>query len=208
MKVNKSWIGNALLKLTLALCCLDLSGCSTTVIKTAEQPPLQTGSALRSLKPLKLCLKDFQDLRGTEPDVIFDVAGKKYQLDKPVATWVRDSIRREFERNGHTCVGPEREKEANVVIDGSVYQYSLDVAFFGIATSRFTGNVGAKISATAPNAPAVPFAKKYDGSFYASSRRMTIDTVIKIQNEALLAMIKELTSDQEFLDFLKRQQPP
>ena len=205
MKSNPPLTGNTILTLAFALCCLGVSACSTTTIKTAEQPALQTGSPLRGVKPLRVCLKEFQDLRGVPPDVIFDVAGKTYKLDKPVATWVRESIRKEFERNGHTCVGPEGEKAADVVMDGSVYRYSLDAQMTQFST-RFTGNVGAKISVSAAKDPAAVFAKKYDGSYYSAGFGMSIKTVVKIQNEALLSMIKELTSDQEFLDFLKRQQ--
>lgn len=208
MKSGERLIGKTVLTLTSALCCLGLCACkSTTVIKTAEQPGLQTGSPLKGIKPLRVCLNDFQDVRGSQPDVIFAVMEKTYKLDQPVASWVRESIRREFERNGHSCVGPDKAGEADVVLDGSVYRYSLDLST-GIEYMRFTGNVGAKISARSAKDSNAVFAKKYDGSFYAGGWNIRIPTVIKVQNEALLAMIKELTSDQEFLDFLKRQQPP
>ncbi len=196
MNLNGNLTACAVLGFASALCLLGLTACSsTTVIKTGEQPALRSGSALKSITPLKVCVQDFQDLRGTEPDLAFAFGQAKWRLDKPVAMWVRDSLRREFERNGHTCLSPERVAEADLVMDGSVYRCSVDVGM-GV-----TGRVGAKISASAARDPAVRFSGKFDGSFYD---RANVTSGATVLNEALLNLIKDLTTDPAFLDFLRR----
>ena len=86
-----------------------------------------------------------------------------------------------------------------------MYQYCVEARFVGVSSSRLTGNVGVELSVTASKDPKSRFTKKYDGTFYNDKFGFTVANVIEIQNQALLSMIKELTSDTELLDFLRRQ---
>jgi hypothetical protein len=194
MKSKRGLTGNIIIVMVLS--CFGLSGCTWTIV-TAKQAPLQTGSALKLVKPLKVCIKDFQDMRGMQKDVVH----YNFKLDKPIATWVHDTIQREFERNGHTCLKPDKEGEADIVVEGLVYRYSIDFQV-GIYMSKMVSNVGVKMSIKAVRDPNHVFTKKYDGNSFVNSMSMPLETVSEGQNEALLNMVKDFTTDQELLDFL------
>ncbi len=191
-----------LIALALALATVALTSCALHV-KTAKQPFLQTGSPLSALKRLKVCVAQFEDARGVAPDHVGQIGVREMKLDKPVAAMIQDSVRREFERNGHIGVEPGRAQEADIVVTGTVYRYSLDQQV-GYVSVKVMGNVGVKVSIKSASRPTEVFVKKYDGTYYTSGMGISNGKAIKVLNEARLNMLKEFTGDQEFLDFLKR----
>ena len=189
----------------LVLGSLALTSCATHTIKTLNQPSLQTGSPLKSVRALRVYVGEFEDVRGLAPGFVgFMPGGNKYNLDRSVSQVVRDSIQSEFQRNGHICLGTGQQSQADIVIEGSVYLY-----MFAWTPAEMTGHVGVKISVKAVSRPSDLFSKKYDGNYTLSGHVFSIgtDKPHKVLNEAHLNMLKEFTTDEEFLDFLKRTAP-
>ncbi len=209
MTPNKPWTRHTVSALLLALCWLGLSGRRASATWAAEQPSLQGGSPLKGVNPLKVCLKDFQDLRFVKPAAIPEaMSPARYKWPKPhkpVANLIRDSVRREFERDGHTCLGPEQEAKADVVMEGALYQYSVHHSIVGLALFRATCNIGVKLSVRSAKDPEAVFFRKYEGTFYADKWRTSNAWVSSVMNDALFNLIKELTNDEDLLDFLRRQ---
>ena len=153
------------------------------------------------MKALRVYVGEFEDGRGLAPDFVGFLVNHKYNLDKPVSQVVRDSIQSEFQRNGHICLGTEQQNQADIVIEGSVYQYMFA---FDAGRREIAGHVGVKISVKAVSRPSDLFSKKYDGNYILRGGFMSGHTAQQVLNEALLNMLKEFTTDQEFLGFLKR----
>jgi len=164
---------------------------------------------LKGVGSLKVCVKDFRDLRFIKPAAIPEAMSpgryKWQKPHKPVDNLVRDGVRREFERDGHTCLGPDQEAKADVVMEGALYNYSVHHTIVGLALYRATCNIGVKINLRSAKDPEVVFFRKYEGTFYADKWRTSNAWVNTVMDEALLNMIKELTSDEDLLDFLRRQ---
>jgi hypothetical protein len=122
---------NKLFRFLAVLALLNaLLGCSLThTLKSADIPQLQVGSPLKSVPPLTFAFKEFKG-GGNKDDLIGDFGIHKYKLDQPVATVVAKAIRKELERNGHTCIA-ESTSKADFVVDGTVYKYFLSMEYSG-----------------------------------------------------------------------------
>jgi uncharacterized lipoprotein YajG len=156
---------------------------------------------------LRVYVGEFQDVRGLAPNFVgvwtTALSDHKYNLDKPVSQVVRDSIQSEFERNGHICLGTGQQSQADIVIEGSVYEYMFSFQTM-VGRQEMAGHVGVKVSVKAVSRPNDLLSKKYDGNYTENGLLWSMDAPHKVLNEARLNMLKELTTDQEFLDFLKR----
>ena len=179
-----------------------LAGCTQT-IRSAAIPLLQTGSPLKGIKPKTFAFKEFKDIRGTEPSLVSRDGGFDIILDMPAVTVVATAIKRELERNGHTCVMDTPESKANFVIEGAVYKYwfTFNHSVFSV---KGTGNVAVKltISAVSPNRGVL--AKNYEGEYNLTSGRPPKYICEEILNQALLAMIKEISTDPELIAFIEK----
>ena len=183
-----------------------IAGCVTT-IKTKDIQQLQTGSPLKSINPKIFAFKEFKDIRGTEPSLVWKLGGRDVILDMPAATVVATAIKRELERNGHTCVMDTPESKANFVIEGAVYKYLLraDSGFF---TTKIIGNVAVKLTVSAVSDVKKVLTKSYEGEYYLSSNNSnpvpTLNSWVAISNQALLEMVKEISTDSELIEFLEK----
>ncbi len=206
---SNEWLGGSkMFSVLLVFASLALTSCSTPLIQTSKLPSLETGSPLKSSRPLRVYVGEFQDVRGLEADFIgvgFGVPVPRLRLDKPVSQVVRDSIQREFQRNGHTCLGTGERGWADIKVEGSVYQYVFQFLAGGAGMKLTgTGHVGVKISAKSVSHPDRFFSKNYDGSSSTSRFNWSVQETGETVNDALLNMLEEFTTDREFLEFLKQ----
>jgi hypothetical protein len=97
-------------------------GCTYT-LKSDEIPTLQTGSPLRGIVPKTFAFRKFKDARLINDPFLVGVEYNrgKMKLDQPVATVVATAVRKELERNGHTCVVDSPQLKSDFVIEGTVY---------------------------------------------------------------------------------------
>ena len=179
-----------------------LTGCAY-IIKSSEIPLLQTGSPLKGISPKTFAFKEFRDIRWTDASLVGQLWASKIRLDQPAATVVATAIKKELERNGHTCLVDSPEVKANFVIEGIVFKYwfAIDKGFFSV---KGTGNVAVKltISAVSPNRGVL--AKNYEGEYQLSRGGGLPIHIEEILNPALLAMIKEISTDPELIAFIEK----
>jgi hypothetical protein len=172
-------------------------------MKSSEISILQTGSPLKGLSPKIFAFKDFRDDRGINPDpYLMAVRGiQKYKLDQPKTTFVVVAIRKELERNGHTCIMQSVQSKSDFIIVGSVYK-------FGVVYQHWRGEV-ATVAVKLTVTPVPPkeelLTKTYEGEGIARIRSAFASRYMKESlNQALLAMVKEISTDPELIAFLEK----
>jgi len=176
------------------------AGCTHT-IKSSEIPLLQTGSPLKGIKPKTFAFKEFRDARGTDASLVGQVEASKLRLDQPAATVVATAIKKELERSGHTCLVDSPEVKANFVIEGVVFKYwfALNSKVFSV---KGTGNVAVKLTISAISDDKKVLTKSYEGEYQLSRGGLSKYLWEEILNQALLTMIKEISTDPELIAFL------
>ncbi len=179
-----------------------IAGCTIT-INTKNIQQLQTGSPLKSINAKIFAFKEFKDIRMKEPLLVGEKKHREINLDMPAATVVATAIKRELERNGHICVIDKPESKANFVVEGAVYKYWVrgESSFF---TAKVIGNVAVKLTVSALSDAKKVLTKNYEGEYYLSSGfAISWDSMIAISNQALLGMVKEISTDSELISFLE-----
>ncbi len=179
-----------------------IAGCAIT-IKTDDIQQLQSGSPLKSINPKIFAFKEFKDIRGLKPSYVGTIRFSKINLDVPTATVVATAIKRELERNGHVCVVDKPGSKANFVIEGVVYKYWIreDSSFF---TVKIIGDVAIKLTVSAVANDKNVLIRNYAGEYYLSSGfGVPRNSWEAISNQALLEMVKEISTDPEFIGFIE-----
>jgi hypothetical protein len=175
----------------VALCAV---GCSIKL----NYDGLQGGSPLKGIPPKTFVIDPFTGDHGDR---------RVFSGDKPAKDMVRDAIRQELERNGHTCVPEAAVTRADFRISGAVYEWSIYQAPTAGLNVAYGFAVGMKVLATrlAPGGP--EFSKKYEGSY--RNERLGTPSSLTLANEAFEAaftmMLRDFTTDPEFLTFLAAQ---
>jgi len=159
-----------------------LAGCFN--MKASEISTLKTGSPLKGVRPKTFAFKEFKDTRGIDP---YHVWGG-YKLDQPAASVVAMVIRKELERNGHRCVAYSAQANRDFIIEGSVSAYSVLV-------------VGVKMTVNSVSPEKGMITKTYEGEVRGSYNGYTWNTKF---NHALLAMVKEMSTDPDLIAFLEK----
>jgi hypothetical protein len=163
-----------------------LTGCTHTV--KSKISILQTGSPLKGLPSKTFAFKEFKDVRGTDPYLLSGSGVHKYKLDQPVATAVAMAIRKELERNGHKCITYSTQSTPDFIIEGSVYMFSWI-------------NVGVKLTLNPVSPGKAVLVKSYQGECVTGECRNDADVGV---DRALLAMVKEMSTDPELIAFLEK----
>lgn len=180
-----------------------IAGCAVTII-TKDIPQLQTGSPLKSINPKRFAFKEFKDIRGTEPSLVGEVRARKFYLDMPPVTVSATAIERELERNGHTCVVDTPQPKADFIIEGTVYKYWLREVFI-YNKVKIVGNVGVKLIVSSVYDEKIVMTKSYEGEYYLSSGfAVPPSSWVAILNQALLEMVKEISTDPELIAFIEK----
>ena len=174
-----------------------LFGC-THVLKTTDIPTLQAGSPLKSVGSKTIAFKEFNDIRGgNDPLVVMVAKPHKFMVDQPPATLVAMELRKELERNGHTCITYTPQAKADFIVEGTVYKFSVSQR-----PPVFIGNVGVKLTVSRAPADSKVLIKSYQGEGRAKSA--TYSGWRPALTQANQAMIKEISTDTELVDFLQK----
>jgi uncharacterized lipoprotein YajG len=184
----------------LAVSVIMLAGC-THAIKSDEISSLRTGSPLKSVRPRTFAFKEFVDVRGNDAFVVAKGGGHKWKLDQPVATVVATAIRKELERNGHTCVMDSPQSKSDFIIEGSVYKFWISTGGGGFAshTVIVRANVAVKLTVGPVSPEKGALTKSYEGEYQLAAFYISLETRKDILNQALLAMVKQMSTDPELI---------
>jgi len=177
-------------------------GCTHT-IKSADISTLQTGSPLKGVGSKTFSFKDFKDIRGTDAFLITAIGSHKYTLDQPVATVVAMSIRKELERNGHKYIAYSTQSNPDFIIEGTVYKYSLTMQS-GLVSNTIIGNAAVKLTISRASADREVLAKSYQGEYRKDTFGGPHGVLKAVSNQALLEMVKEMSTDPELIAFLEK----
>ena len=162
-------------------------------MKSSEISVLHSGSPLKGLSPKIFAFKDFRDDRGKDADpYLVAVNGiHKYRLGEPKTTFAVAAIRKELERNGHTCIMYSPQSKSDFIIEGSLYKFGV------YSDPRYPLTVAVKLTVI----PAPPkeelLTKTYEGESDAPIFKECL-------NQALLAMVKEMSTDTDLIAFLEK----
>lgn len=181
-----------------------LIGCTHT-LKTSKIPTLQAGSPLKGISPKIFAFKEFRDLRPTDDPFLVSVEpyGHKMKLDQPAATVVATAVRKELERNGHTSVLDSPNLKSDFLVEGTVNTY-----FYIMGQRVYYAKVAAKVKmelrVSRVSLKERVLKKSYQGE-YSASNALGITWGMKkdVLNQALLEMVKEMSTDPELIAFLK-----
>ena len=188
-------------------------GCTHT-LKSKELSTLETGSPLKGIPPKTFAFKEFRDARGVvigrlgkvldvkKDPYLFDDGGpmRKDKLEQPPASLVAMVIRKELERNGHKCITYSAQSNPDFIIEGSVYKFDIrrtQPAEWSVFDRPFNTEVAVKLTVS----PASPEKEMLTKSYEGKARLLRFKTSI---NLALLAMVKEISTDPDLIAFLEK----
>jgi hypothetical protein len=182
---------------------LPLLGC-THVGNITETPVLQMGSPLRGLAPKTFAFKEFKDIRRVDdPSIMIKVGVHTYLLDQLPAIFIADRIKKEFERNGHKCVDASSQVKADFIVDGVIFKFSVNnyQRFFEM---NQVANTGVKLTINRVSIDSGVFSKSYEGEFNNTSQIATQDKFLLALGQAVLSMLKNMSTDLELIEFIKK----
>jgi hypothetical protein len=181
-------------------------GCTFT-LRSKDLSTLETGSPLKSIPSKTFAFKEFRDARGTvtgalgnvldvkKDPYLFDKQGAvKSKLDKPPASLVAMVIRKELERNGHKCIGYSAQSNPDFIIEGSVYKFEIR------RSQTLNTEVAVKLTVNYVSPREGVLIKAYEGI----ARYYTYYVYKTSVNLALLAMVKEFSTDPDLIAFLEK----
>ena len=174
-----------------------LAGCTHIYMKSSEMSVLHSGSPLKGVNPKIFAFKDFRDVRGKDPDpyLVTVMRTHKYRLDQPKTTFVAIAIRKELERNGHKCIAYSAQSNPDFIIEGSVYRFLVNHS-----TAPSSTQVAVKLTVNPVSPGKEMLLKTYEGK----ARWKTLYTWKTSLNLALLAMVKEMSTDTDLIAFLEK----
>jgi hypothetical protein len=180
-----------------------LVGC-THIIKSTDLLPEPTGSPLKSVSPKTFVFKEFRDVRGVaDPLFFFKAPGNEWRLEQPPATLIATTIKKEFEINGHTCVGDMQQSKSDYIVEGSVYKYGvMDYGPLRLKTIVIA-TVAVKLTVSSVSGVKRVFTKNYEGK-YSLSSAWGVKRIYELLKPALLAMVKEISTDPELIAFIEK----
>lgn len=182
----------------LLLIIVSFSGC-THIWNITETPTLQVGSPLRSVEPKTFAFKDFQDIRNTKnPSLMLELGVHTHLLDQPPAIFVADRIKKEFERNGHKCVDASSQVRTDFIVEGKIYKFSIQ-HIMGMWTTTQIANTGVKLTINRMPSESGVLIKSYGGEYTGTSTKW-VDAL----GQAALSMIKEISTDPELIEFIRK----
>jgi hypothetical protein len=195
---------NYLFKLiTIIAISFILVGCTYTVKSVDLLPQMQAGSPLKSLSPRTFAFKEFRDTRGVTDPLLLLKAGAELKLDQPPAIIVATAIKRELERNGHRCIDYSPQSKADFIVEGTVYKYWYGF-YTGFFTNTHTVNAGVKLTVGPVSDDKRVLTKNYEGEYVLSDGRHPRVVGKDALSQALLAMIKEISTDSELIEFIEK----
>lgn len=189
----------------IALFISVIAGCTHTV-KTSAFSDLHAGSPLSSVKPHVFAFNEFKDIRvrvDGDPSVFTRNAGHVFKLDQPPASMVASALQRELKRNGHACVLFSPQVKSDFIVDGTIFKFAVSSRprMFHV---EHRSMIAVKVSVSRVPASNGVFVKAYQGE-YESKEGSGVENLGKNIQQSLLTMIKEISTDQELIEFLNTQ---
>jgi hypothetical protein len=183
MKSHNIYLTRLVAVLALAIL---LVGCTQT-LKSKKISGLKTGSPLKGIAPKIFAFKEFRDVRQVDPYRLSEF--NRIKLDKPLADLIAMVIRKELERNGHTCITYSAQSKADFIIEGSVYK----------PVYIFDATAGVKLTIYPVSSEKRVFIKAYGsaGIGHAGDLKEQVDWL-------LLPLVKEMSTDPELIAFLEK----
>ena len=179
------------------------AGCTIThTIKSTDLPQLQAVSLLKSVRPKIFAFKEFKDIRGTDARWVARAGIHEFMLDQPVAFVVAMAIRKELERNGHTCVDYTQQIKADFIVEGTVYKHGIRPVA-GFFTARMIGDAAVKLIISNTSTDKGILTRTYQGEGFIESGAPGGIRPRDILSQMQLAMVKEMSTDSELIDFLE-----
>jgi hypothetical protein len=181
-----------------------LTGCTYTMKKN-EISVLQAGSPFKGIPPKTFAFKEFRDARGkvVDPYLIFQVGIHKCKLEQPVTAFIATAIRKELERNGHTCITYSGQSKSDFIVEGSVYK--CWIIWMEGGTSKSVAHVGAKIMVSSTSSENRVLTKNYEGEYGSrGGTRIWGGGWKSILDQAQLTMLKEFSTDPDLIAFLEK----
>ena len=182
-----------------------LQGCITRTIKIDPIPELKIGSPLAGIESLTFKINEFKDVRSNKKLVGACRVGPKIELEEQkVPEIITQTIANEMKRNGHKVLQTGEADKADVIIDGTVRGYWVQSNNYTFSIT-ITGMVETEIYVTANKNMDNPLIKTYRGDYYYETSGIISPSVWRdVINQALLEMVKEFTTDEEFLSGIRR----
>ncbi|MBL7075797.1 hypothetical protein ISS37_11235 [candidate division KSB1 bacterium] len=185
---------------SLMVAILLVTGC-THILKTSDFSTLQTGSPLRGVPSKTFAFKEFKRVRNVDdPALVAQVGAHTLVLDQPITTFVANQIRKELERNGHKFVNISSDVKADFIVEGSIYDFTYRVQQRLFSTNQ-TAHTGVKIMISCIPTEKGVFMKSYEGAYTTGGGLAGWKSSL---NQALVAMIKEISTDTELVEFIKK----
>lgn len=185
------------------LLALAVQGCASVgIIRMERIPTLRGGSPLSGIEPVTCVIKDFRDEVG---EVVFSEMGGIVKIDRGTADIVVQAIAAELRRNGHKVMEPKDVDMADVVIDGTVKQFWIELRQHFLY-ARILASVKVEITVTSASGGKT-LSKLYSGisAERGMGNRWTWEERYRDSlNEALSNMVKDFTTDPDFLDGLRK----
>lgn len=180
-----------------------LQGCASRTIKIDPIPELKIGSPLAGIEPLTFRINDFEDVRPLKKQVGACRVGPRIELDEQMVTdIIVQAMSNELKRNGHKVLKAGDAGNVDVIIDGTVRKYWIQSDNYAFSI-KITGTVETEINIAATNTDK-PLTKTYRGEYYYETGFSITPSVWRdVINRALLEMLKEFTTDEEFLSRIK-----
>ena len=182
-----------------------LIGC-TPIMKTDKIPTLQTGSPLKGIAPKTFAFKEFKDQRPTKDPFLVEGESHsgQWKLDQTATTVVATAVRKELERNGHTCVVDSSQSKADFVIEGALYRYSY-IRVQSLVKTKVTAYLKMELTVRRVSPREGALTKSYQGEYGLSDAGGGISrgTMEDILNQAILETVKQISTDPELISFLK-----
>jgi hypothetical protein len=190
----------------LSMATIVISGCiPAAVINTTDIPALESGSPLRSIESRTFAFNEFEDIRTNISDDkrLMWPERRTWRLDQDPADLVSKAIRKELERNGHKTVAYSPVAKSDYIMDGTVFKFSV-IVNLGVWSGTVTSTIGVKlIVSRVPNSRG-GFAKTYQGVYESKEGPTPTNPMTISIREALLMMVKDISTDQELVEFLQK----
>lgn len=185
-------------------------GCTVNIfetshtLKTSEMSPALFPSPLRDLAPKTFAFKEFKDIRATDdPTRMLKVGVHSFDLEDPPAMLVAQWIQNELERNGHRCLPDSPTVKADFLVEGTVFKFWVRQHAGWVRLAEMA-EVATKLTISRVPADAGSLTKSYQGQHVLTGGAFTttFDLWKPAINQALMAMVREMSTDPELRAFL------
>lgn len=150
--------------------------------------------------------KEFTDTRGYDPYVVGQWGSHRLILEKPAADTVADAVKKEFERNGHSCVSVSQQAESDFLVTGTVYKYYL--SWFGLASVKAIADVGITLTMRSQSSHN-SIVKNYQGEYpITGDSEITSEMQGNALNQALLNVLRQIFYDDDLIQFIRKNSEP